>query len=169
MIGAIEFDGFDELAALWARAPQIAREVMVEAMWAAEQVIEQAVKERTPIGAYENLRGSIAGLVPEVNGDAVLGVVGTPANYAVPVELGTKPHFPPVMALVDWVVAKLGVPEKEAKGVAFLVARKISVSGTKGAHMFRDGMLDSQDKVQAIFERGRDLIAARLADVKGAQ
>ena len=48
-------------------------------------------------------------------------------KYARAVEFGfpAKYVFPPAHALVDWVRKKLGVSDKEAKGVAFLVARKI--------------------------------------------
>jgi hypothetical protein len=57
----------------------------------------------------------------------------------VPVELGTRPHFPPVDALMDWVKVKLGISSPtEARRVAFLVARKIAARGTQGAFMFRD-------------------------------
>jgi hypothetical protein len=33
----------------------------------------------------------------------VIGVVGSPLAYALPVEIGTRPHFPPVAAILDWV------------------------------------------------------------------
>ena len=168
MIAAIEFQGIDELAALWKRAPDIARREMTAAMLEADLLLQNAVQEKTPEGWAKNLRQSILAQQPEVSGDVVLGVVGTPVPYAIPVELGTKPHFPPVTALIDWVVMKLGVPEKEAKSVAFLVARKISRSGTKAAHMFRDGFADNTDRVQAIFERARDRIRNQLSATGGA-
>lgn len=155
--------GVDELAALWKRAPEIARRELFAAMTEADLLLQNAVQVKTPEGWSKNLRQSILAQQPEVSGDAVLGIVGTPVPYAIPVELGTKPHFPPVLALIDWVVDKLGVPEKEAKGVAFLVARKISRTGTQAAHMFRDGFAENTSRVQAIFERARDRIRNQLA------
>ena len=45
---------------------------------------------------------------------------------------GRKPGtFPPIEPILDWVRGKLGISdEKEARSVAFVIARKISQSGT---------------------------------------
>lgn len=159
----VEILGFDELQAAWAKAPDIVRQELTRAMWEAELQLEPAIQAETPEGAYKNLRSSIAAQTPRVSADTVLGVVGTAAAYAIPVELGTKPHFPPILPLVDWVIAKLGVPEKEAKGVAFLIARKISRRGTTGAAMFRKGFDKTERRVQQAFVDARRRIRDRLA------
>jgi hypothetical protein len=59
-------------------------------------------------------------------------------NYALAVEFGTRPHFPPVKAVTGetesldrWVETKLGVSSEESEGVAFQIARKIARYGTK--------------------------------------
>jgi hypothetical protein len=160
---SVQLQGAVELQALWAKAPDIVRQELTSAMYESELLVERNVREGTPEGAYRNLKGSIAAQTPQVSADSVLGVIGTSAPYAVPVELGTKPHFPPILPLVDWVIAKLGVPEKEAKGVAFLVARKISRKGTKGAAMFQRGFEKSERLVQQIFDRARSRVVDRLA------
>lgn len=162
----VEIEGLDELRAAWAKAPEIVRHELTRAMWEAELIVQRATQERTPRGAYEALHGSLgvqAAQPPQISGETILGVVGTALPYAIPVELGTKPHFPPVLSLVDWVIAKLGVPESEAKGVAFLVARKIARTGTKGVGMFRKGWEASEPRVRRAFEDARRRIADRLA------
>lgn len=164
----VEITGMAELQAAWAKAPDIVRQELMGAMWQAELVLEAGVQEFTPEGAYRNLKPSIAAQTPQVSADAIIGVVGTSAAYAVPVELGTKPHFPPITPLIDWVIAKLGVPEKEAKGVAFLVARKIARRGTKGAAMFQKGFDRYEHKVQQAFVDARRRIRDRLATSGGA-
>jgi hypothetical protein len=82
-------------------------------MHGATMYLEGEVKERTP-AAHGTLKQSISSEVHEL-GDAVIGVVGSPLAYAVPVELGTRPHFPPVDAIEDWVNVKLGMAGPEAR------------------------------------------------------
>lgn len=165
MITKIDLEGFAELDAAWRKAPDIVREEMTAAMWQAELLLEREVKDKTPVGvgAGGGLRGSIAAQQPEVSSDAVLGVVGTAMAHAVPVEIGTRPHFPPVQPLEDWVIAKLGVPEKEAHGVALLVARKIAARGTLAVGMFHRAFNEQRGRTEAIFTDARRRIRDRLA------
>jgi hypothetical protein len=95
-------------------------------------------------------------------GEEVTGIVGTPAKYAEPVEYGTKPHFPPLEPLQYWVEKKLGLPEKEAKGVAFLIARKISVEGTEGAHTFEFAWEENKDRVEKMLNEIAEEVIKRL-------
>ena len=80
-----------------------------------------------------------------------------------PVELGTKPHYPPVAPIADWAVSKLGVSHQEAQGVAHAVARKIAAEGTEGAHMFSEGFKAVRPRVLKLLERAGARIVARLA------
>lgn len=157
----IDVPGLEQLAALWAAAPNEVRAEMETAMIEADALAEREITEITPRAAGL-LAGSIGSEVQSFE-DSVIGVVGTSAAYAVPVELGTRPHFPPIEPLVDWVRVKLGVGEKEARGVAFLVARKISRTGTKGAHMFERALSSVEPGIAAIFHRALDRIVKRLA------
>lgn len=57
------------------------------------------------------------------------------------VENDTKPHFPPLSAILEWVKVKPVIPSQTYNGklptqeqLAFLIARKISEVGTKGTH-----------------------------------
>ena len=124
------------------------------AMWESVLTLEAEVKERTPVGVGDSptghLRASISSDV--VARDNLLrGIVGSPAEYALPVEEGTRPHFPPPSALVSCVHFKLGVSNAEARGVAFLVARKISRTGTKGVFMFDEGWKAARPKLRRYF------------------
>lgn len=52
--------------------------------------------------------------------------------YGVAVRKGRRPgRMPPVSALVPWVEKKLGIASNQARGVAFIIARKIGRRGTK--------------------------------------
>ena len=56
-------------------------------------------------------------------------------------EYDTKPHFPPVSKILEWVEIKPVIPRPLAsskipspKQLAFLIGRAISEHGTKGSH-----------------------------------
>ena len=57
-------------------------------------------------------------------------LVGSNAPHAAPVNDGSRPHYPPVAAIEGWVTRKLGVPKKEAHGVARAICWKIYQEGT---------------------------------------
>lgn len=88
-------------------------------------------------------------------GGRVVVFAGAPADvYSAPVETGTRPHFPPVDALIAWVKQKLGATnEKEARRIAFAVARKISRRGTRGHFMFRRALATVRAEARGIMER----------------
>jgi hypothetical protein len=96
-------------------------------------------QNHTPVGATENLFGGVFAEFHQ-EGPQMHEVIAVhpPADvYAGPVELGTRPHFPPSGALLLWVQKKHPeLDEKRAKSLAFLIARAISRRGTKGQHMF---------------------------------
>lgn len=165
----LDIQGSAEIARAFELAPEIVLEELERATWESELLLEREVKERTPVGVGGGggLKGSIAAREPRRLADGVIGVVGTPLNYAVPVELGTKPHFPPVKPLAEWAVRKLGVDPSEARSVGFLIARKISRKGTKGAHMFEEGFKANRRQVVQFFEAARDRIAARIEEEAG--
>lgn len=71
------------------------------------------------------------------------------------VEYDTKPHFPPVDALVNWIKAKPVLPHKtfdgrlpDTKQLAYLIGRKISEEGTTGTHSLEQTI----DEVNTIYE-----------------
>ena len=61
------------------------------------------------------------------------------------VEEGTKPHFPPPYAMLNYIKAKPILPKPDRNGklptpnqLAYLIGRKISEVGTTGTHNVRD-------------------------------
>ncbi len=142
-------------------APGIVREELRKFAVAATMLLEGEVKDRTPQGAHGHLAQSITSEVSNL-ADGVLGVVGSPLAYAVPVELGTKPHMPPIQPLEDWVQHKLGKMGPEIKRVAQAIAWKIKHHGTKGAFMFKDAFEANQDEVLRQFEATAARIVQRI-------
>ena len=160
----IDASSFEAIVDAWAKIPEVTRAEMLAAVTEADHLLEREVKERTPtaVGAGGGLRGSIAS-DEQAHSDRVIGMVGSPLNYAVPVELGTRPHFPPLQPLEDWVRAKLDVPDAQVRNVAFLIARKISKVGTQGAHMFEEAFDATADQVEKIFSLGVQRITEQMA------
>lgn len=65
------------------------------------------------------------------------------------VEFGTKPHFPPVAKLREWVRVKPIIPKPNKLGkiptenqLAYLIGRKISEVGTRGRHDLTNAVQD---------------------------
>lgn len=68
-------------------------------------------------------------------------------DHAAYMETGTRPGYgpnagqprgaPPVNDILQWVALKLGLPLKEAKGVAFIIARSIGRKGVKPHPFFK--------------------------------
>lgn len=97
-------------------------------------------------------------------GDRSYEVVMTLEDYWRYVEDDTRPHWPPVDAILRWVQIKPVIPRPDAAGriptpkqLAYLIGRKIAREGTKGSH-------DLADAVTQTNERYRE----RLSEALGA-
>jgi hypothetical protein len=115
---ALDKGNLDAITAAWAKAPEILLEEIDAAMAEIAPMLQRAVQELTPTsspagasgGGGEGLKGTIYG-THEVVGDQVIGMVASPLSYAEPVELGSKPHMPPIQPLIDWVKVKFGLSD----------------------------------------------------------
>ena len=151
-----------DLEELTERFPEASRDARVSKITEALNLLEREVVQRTPWGAGPiHLRDGIHGKV-NVTGRKVVGILGTPAEHGEPVEMGTKPHFPPSGPIEFWVTKKLGYEGKEARSVAFLVARAISRRGTKAAKMFEKGFEASEGRIMRILNDITEDIVRRI-------
>lgn len=160
---AITLNDWTPMRAAMQQSPEIVVSELKAAMYEAEQYLEREVKENTPVGAQGFLRQSVFSETPQLLGDTVLGVVGSPLRYAESVELGTKPHWAPIQPLIDWVEQKLNISPDESEGVARRIQYKIAHKGTTGAFMFKTAFDRGQDTVNRIFEAAQGRIVQRLA------
>lgn len=160
----VEFQNLGRLADLWRQAPELTSQIVGDAMDEAVLLLQREVSDAAPLGVLGNLRNGWFSDVVSLSGQ-VVGTVATTVEYAESVELGSKPHFPPLAPLVDWVIAKLGVPQVEARSIAYLVARKISKSGTK-AQLFVKGAFEANTpQVRAFFDEALQRITLRLISI----
>ena len=161
----IEIDARDigNLVDAWEVAPELVRNELTAATYEAELLLEREIKEDTPVGATGLLRQSIHSEAPVALSNTVIGVVGTASMHALPVELGTRPHFPPIEPLIDWVQAKLDIrDEEQAEGVALAIARKIAVRGTLGVGMFHRNFHQLRPQIDRMYKHARARIAEGL-------
>jgi hypothetical protein len=83
------------------------------------------------------------------------GRVGSNAEHALPVEMGSRPHFPPVSAITPWA---------EAHGIApFAVAVGISRHGTKAQPFMVPALENSRSEIAGYLHRAASEIEAENA------
>lgn len=114
------------------------REVGTAMIGIVEQIATEA-KQRTPVGVSGLLRASIATRVTQgtdirhlIHGSVF---TGAQAPYALYVEEGTRPHWPPRAPIELWAQRILG-----DRRLWYVVARQIARRGTRGRHMFQLAM-----------------------------
>lgn len=161
----IDADDALRVADAFARAPEIVQGEMQRCMLGLIEDLTAEVVERTP-ATYGTLRDSInasSGVRPIPGG--VLGVVGSPLDYAPAVELGTRPHAVSVKgieALADWAHKKFGAPEKEAESIAHAVAWNIRHHGTPAFGMFHRAFAANKTEIARQFEAAVRTIVNRI-------
>jgi hypothetical protein len=135
----VEFvpEGFDEIEKRFANSKESVRIVQRSVLQRIGKVMVPALKDETPKGSSRKLRNKTYSILMGDNTTDMRVEVRQVARsdrgfpYGIAVRTGTKPHFPPYRALIPWVKAVLDVPEAQAGGVAFVIARKISQVGTE--------------------------------------
>ena len=142
-------------------APEYTDRVLQEAMTEATLLVQREWQENLPRVSGLTARSITSDVASTPAG--VLGVVSSSQPSALFLELGTRPHMPPVAAIEPWVKAVLGIREpKEVKRVAFLVARKIAREGTPAQHPMARAVQSTEGQVIAMFERAAAKVVAHL-------
>jgi len=153
---------FSAVKKLIEKYPQAVRDAQISRVTEAAQFMEPEVKKLTPKGAGPiNLRDTIFHKV-DVYGESVWGLISTPAKYGEAVEMGTRPHFPPVAPILFWVTKQLGLQGKEAISVAHAIVRKIGKKGTYGTHMFQYAFERNRTNILRILDMIPDDVVASV-------
>lgn len=153
--------------ALLEQAPDIAREEIGLGLELAGMLWLREIKEATPVGVTGLLRESIAQERADTPEEVQVRVF-SPLNYAAPVELGTKPHYPPLEPLQDWVRAKLDVQEDQVEDVARKIRWKIGKTGTKPKAMFARSFEEIRVQMRDEMRRAVERAWAKLSNTGGA-
>ncbi|XHS78502.1 hypothetical protein ACFJGW_00595 [Burkholderiaceae bacterium UC74_6] len=148
-------------------APEILLDELETAMGNSLMYLQRETVERTPM-AFGTLRGAY--VTEQYSSPALSAVFGELSNglpYAVPVELGTRPHFPPIQPLIDWVEAKLGLAGEQAEAAARGIQRKIGAKGTPAAHMMTNALRDGRSTIEMEFREALQRFDVRVAAAGG--
>ena len=162
---SISLGGLQSFAQGLREAPAYTDQVLQEAMTEATLLVQREWQENMPRVSGLTARSITSDVASTPAG--VLGIVGSSQPNALFLELGTRPHMPPVAAIEPWVKAVLGIREpKEVKRVAFLVARKIAREGTPAQHPMARAVQSTEGQVVAMFERAAVKVAAHLVGAR---
>lgn len=160
--------GLDALQRGFAQAPAYTQAQLEAGMTEAVMLLQREVKDALP--AVSGLTRASVFSDTFSTPAGVLGVVASNSIAAAAVELGTKPHMPPVAPIEAWVREKLGIAVTEARGVAFAVARKIARVGTKAQHSFGKTLERHMGTLSRIFEgRAQNVAAHLVSQAKGGK
>lgn len=162
MIISISMPALEQLRAAFKQAPTVTINALLAAMTEATLLLQRESMELMPTASGLTRASISADAFTTPMG--VLGVVGTNQPSAAFVELGTRPHMPPIAPIQRWVQDRLGLSGAEGRRVAWLVARKIARKGTPAQRVFERTLAANQGQVISIFEG----VAARLANHLGA-
>ena len=111
--------------------------------------------DKPPAVAFGALADGVTGEVYEENKKQVGRVFLQPPvdRYGLFVELGTRPHRPPLYALYPWVQVKFGLTDlQEIRAAAWGVADAIAKRGTRGHFMFQRALDEHERDVLAILQ-----------------
>jgi hypothetical protein len=100
--------------------------------------VQRGAKKLAPVDTGQ-LRNSI---VPEIrtHEKTVEGAVGTNKKHGPYMELGTRPHWPPIKALEVWA--------RRHHTSAYVVARAIARRGIKARRFLQQGFEQNQDRIK---------------------
>lgn len=139
--------GTREMQAAIAKAGVRAREAIAAALYQEAERVMAASKQEVAVGVDGVLRASGHVQPPKFTAtgqEVTLGYGGAAKSYAAAVHEGRRPgKMPPSKALIPWVRKKLGVPEDEAAGVAFVIAKNIWANGTKPTKYLERPLMDA--------------------------
>lgn len=157
----------EDIVRLAAKYPEITGEEASKVMDLVVRRFEADVAAKTPtgVGGEAGLRGSIFGET-KIMGRKVTGLIGTPLEYAKPVEYGTKPHMPPIRPIILWAARKLGLSGAELRRAARAIQWKIFVKGTEGAHMFEETFKATRPWANDMFKTVPRRVVDRIAQLQ---
>lgn len=165
----IDMPSAQAITAAFVHAPAMVLDELAVTMETVTAYLQRETQENTPTAAG-TLRASFITSVDVVSQlDAVFGRVSSPLPYALPVELGTKPHTPPLEPLINWVEQKLSLYGPEAEAAARGIQRKIARFGSIGHGMAHFALADGRSTIQAEFEACAKRIEARIAGAAGGR
>lgn len=101
--------------------------------------------------------GNLKGNISLVNKRYSAEVIARP-HYAIFVEKGTRPHFPPIDVMEKYGLLRFG-----KAGLGFVIARKISRTGTKANPFMKKAFDSSIREIENIFNQAGNTLLKLLS------
>lgn len=141
---SLEIRGLVELSKRMAAVAEgLTGPVVLDGIRRATALVLRDAKKNAPVDTGQ-LKASLTAdvRVSGLGGRRVEGVVGSNKKYAPYVEMGTRPHWPPISALETW-ARRHGMS-------AFVVARSIAAKGTKPVRFLQNAFDTNRDTIKSI-------------------
>ena len=155
----LRLEGADRLSAALHRAPETVTSEQARAMTASLLLVEgdarRGVRQDT-----RQLANSITHRQTQ-RGQTLVGAVGPSARWGLYVERGTRPHYPPVAALVGW-ARRHGVSP-------YAVQRAIGRRGTRARPFLAPAFTKNAARIVALFARAGARVTATVAVQSGGR
>jgi len=159
----VTIKGLDEQMQKLERFAAVAQPELTQAMHNVLFMVEAGAKQNAPVGVTGELRSGIGSQVTYAAGTDVRGKVGASAPHSAAVELGARPHFPPVANIAYWVDRKLGVQDGfEVYGIALAIARKIARVGQKKHPFLRPALEKNQARILDEFRGAAERVLKKM-------
>jgi hypothetical protein len=113
--------------------------------------MERTAKKAAPVD-----RGGLrASITPDIRqrANVIEGAIGSNRKYAPAQEGGTKPFWPPWAPIFQWARRKLKGDEKRARGLAYVVRRRIAQRGIKAKHYLKKAFEENEERIHRWLER----------------
>lgn len=125
------------------------------------------VQKRTPQGVYGAQGGLLGSIQAEVVGKGtpiIKGTVMTAQKYGEVIEKGRSAGkgMPPKGTLIRWIETKMGLDEKTAQRIEFVIRRKIGLKGFEGKHMFEKAVTENLGRIETMAQARGLIIATEL-------
>ena len=148
--------------------PQKAVEIMDKEFRAAMEKSLMELQREVVLATPINVGTLRASITSEISGRALdlEGRVGSPLQYAEPVEYGQDPHWPNIDAIAKSAHFKYGglASYREEIQRAFLIARSIARKGVRAFRMFGKAFEKLSPKVRGYFDDAGERAAKKLRE-----
>jgi len=153
-----------------ARGKAIAGEEVARSMDLAGALIKRSAALNAPVGVSGILRRSI-GWSGTGSGFGRSVAVGTPIEYAIPIELGVRPGRHPGLsrrgleAVTLWFRRKAGMDDKRARTAAGAFSNRLRRKGHEKRPFLTPAFDDNLSAIGAIFNKGSERAIKRMAQL----
>ncbi len=151
----LRLEGAEPLARALNRSPELVAAESLRAMTTSLLLVE-ADARRNVAHDSRRLMNSITHRLSG-RGDALVGEVGPSVRYGLYVERGSRPHWPPVAALVGW-ARRHGVSP-------YAVQRGIGRRGTRARPFLVPALTKNVDRIVRLFAQAGLRVVVRLGGV----